>query len=102
MVFAGLTDQEDGDVVVDVEEGELLPLLAQDDEDRVHEVQHLQATTRGDDRGVRVRVRRTLDRGVRVGVRRTHDFRSSVGDFHPTFTSGFRPRQMVFRGYHYW
>ena len=37
----GRTDQEDGDVVVNVEEGELVPLLPQDDEDGVHEVEHL-------------------------------------------------------------
>lgn len=39
--WAATTHEEDGDVVVDVEEGELVPLLAQDDEHRVQEVQDL-------------------------------------------------------------
>lgn len=36
-----MTYEEDGEVVVDVEERELVPLLAEDDEDRVEEVEDL-------------------------------------------------------------
>lgn len=35
------THQEDGGVVVDVEEGELVPLLPEDNEDRVRKVEDL-------------------------------------------------------------
>ncbi|GMF38813.1 unnamed protein product [Phytophthora fragariaefolia] len=36
-----VVDEEHGEVVVDVQDGQLLPLLAEDDEDRVAQVEHL-------------------------------------------------------------
>ena len=83
-------EEEDGRVVVDVEERELLPLLADDDEERVDEVEHLRGVEEPEHVGhgrvlgvvgvadqVEVRPLRDDD-GLDAHVRAEHDLRDVV------------------------
>ncbi|KAJ8524726.1 hypothetical protein ON010_g16390 [Phytophthora cinnamomi] len=88
-----VVDEEHGQVVVHVQDGELLPLLAEDDEDRVAQVQHLgqveqvehvahdgRVRLEGVARGGRVAVAVGLDGGLHAHVGAGDDLHGVVDE----------------------
>mmetsp|Transcript_46771 Transcript_46771/g.113997 ORF Transcript_46771/g.113997 Transcript_46771/m.113997 type:complete len:243 (+) Transcript_46771:1131-1859(+) len=78
-------EEEDGNVMVDMEEGQLTPLLSEDDEDRVPEVPNFRHVEQPQEVGqgrVVLAVPDTRGEGVSVTVRKQHSLDGHVGTQH--------------------